>query len=284
MKTTIPPRPRRSLTSRPIRILLGIAFYAAALIPNSDASLLTNWTPASDDNFVGGDTANPAFVGTAAGTLWARFDTVTLEVGDKVTLEGKVTFSGLPTPAPGEMGINSNNFTWGIYNNLGNSDRFGWWGYAPGNARADGRGQLFRSIEGNNQAFNVGAHATSVKTGVTAGGPLISDTYSFTLTFERSEQGMQVSWTLDGLNPGNPYSMTSEYFDPSDHVVTWSFNQVGISARSGAFGGSNSSGAQYEAISLTYTAAIPEGQTSQLLLGSGALFLLFGRTFLATHR
>lgn len=246
------------------------AFSAVSL----SAASLDSWTQYSGTPIADLNTDHPTIGDGTAGsanshTLYSVAPTYTLEnVGDSLTLSANALFSDVNA-------AQADQFRFGIYDSNGTTpgtgaaNVSGWLGYFATNAGTGGTGdqrsRLWKRLEGNNSSFGssggpVGTVPQIGWAGAT-GNTLLSGNYSFSMVLTRTTDGLDIVWTITGLDEGSTYAITGNYSDTAAN--TYTFDRVGLFVG----GGVNASELALSNLDLTFTPAIPEPATTALLFG-----------------
>lgn len=242
-------------------------------LPNStEAALVTGpWTfngaatgILNDDStaspIVGNGTSNSA----GNKSIDSQFPLIELaEIGDKITLSGSVTFTGITNSA--------DQFRFGLFKfNDATTDDTGWRGYYLSNNGNTGNGFIRDKSAANTHLYSSGGSGGSVSnleiiTGGTGFAAFNDGTYAFSLTFERVDTGLAVSGSLTN---GSSYSLTAGPATDTTNLI-YEFDAVGF-----LFGTSlTADHVAFSNIDVTFTAAIPEPTTiAAFVLSAGAFW------------
>ena len=173
-------------------------FFAVDLSATStEAALVVGWTERTNATPVSNmGTASPTLGNGSAESadgmsIHASFPTIHLaNVGDKVTLGGMATLSGIS--------VSANQFRWGLYDLNGSSSDTGWLGYFATNGHNTIGSPLVERLNPNTGWYmQTGAGNSSTIATAAAPGVAFSDgTYSFSLSLERTVAGIQVSSSI----------------------------------------------------------------------------------------
>lgn len=188
-------------------------------------------------------------------------------VGDSITLSGGVTFQNSAAPE-------ADQFRFGLYDSNGQSGRTGWLGYfvtnsgAPTGGTGPTAGRLWERNDPNTGSFGSGTGATQVTSGVSisvspSNTSFGSGDYIFSLSYTRTETGLDIAWSIIGTGESN-YSLAGSYSDATPE--TYTFNRAGF------FIGDklNANQVSFSNIDVTYAAVIPEPASVALLLATAA--------------
>ena len=199
-------------------LVLGQAGHAALVTGTWTKSQGTG--PLTSENtaspVVGNGTSNSA---DAVG-FHSAMPTITLAgIGDKVTLTGTVTLTGLVSG-----GVRQ--FRWGLYDLNGSADATGWLGYFATQGSGTTVGELYERNTGNTSSYISGTGVST--TGGSAPGTGISftdGTYSFSLEIEVVSTGYQVDSSIIRTSDSQNFGSVS-LLDTTTQTDT--FDRVGF--------------------------------------------------------
>jgi hypothetical protein len=221
---------------------------AALMSSMAGATPVANWTERTGDTPVSGlDTASPTLGdGTPdsadAMTIHATMPTVTLaNVGEKVTLSGSVTLSGI-------VGLVSQ-FRWGLYDVNGSSNDTGWLGYMGNNGHGTNKAKLQERANPNTVWYMSSTGGANVDIALSASAPgtaFTADTYNFLLTLERTAGGVRIDSSIIRSSDSQQFGLIS--FE-DDTPETYSFNRAGFLIGDGL----NADQAQFSNIDVSFT-------------------------------
>jgi hypothetical protein len=229
------------------------------------ATPVTNWTERLGDTPASGlDTASPTLGdGTPnsadAMSIYATIPTVTLaNVGEKVTLSGSATLSGIAG--------NPNQFRWGLYSMNGSSDDTGWLGYMGNHGHTTNAANLLERTNPNTSWYmsSAGGAAPTIASGIAPATGFADGTYNFLLTLERTASGIQIDTSIIRSSDSKQFGLIS-FEDTTPQTTT--FDRVGI-----LIGGVlDADQVQFSNIDVTFTAApeAPPQIASFVGLGGG---------------
>ncbi len=254
-------------------LILGVS--AAILLPLcAQSAPVTGWSIGLNNaglvSLTGADTASPTLGdGTAEDAdntaIWAAFPSVTLAVGEQLTLSGSVQM--LNSVGLASAGDLANNFRFGIFDVNGSSDVNGWLGYyasAPNAATASG----VRRRSSSAFYSQTGATLLYANSLVDTTKTIVDATYNFSFAYERTATGIKLTTTMS--NPLG-YEIAPLTFEDTG-ATTFTFNRVGFLAG----GALNADSFQFNNIDVSL-AVVPEPGTGMLAL-LGAALLVYRRS------
>ena len=192
------------------------------------ADLVTGWTertgatPVSNMGTASPTVGNGGTDSADSRSIYASFGTLTLAIGQKITLSGSATLSGINTG-----GTFANQFRWGLYQENGiPADTLGWLGYFAGNGSLSTGGDLFERNNPDSNWYMTGTGASTIATATAPGTVLTNDTYSFELILERVTGGIQIDSSFIRGSDSQQFALIADVLDTSPQ--TYAFNRVGF--------------------------------------------------------
>jgi hypothetical protein len=261
-----------------------IALICACLSLNLQASPVTgtwiNATGQGDGPITADNTASPTVGdGTSnsadAEMFHSPFAPITLSSsGDKIIFTGSVTLTGTVN-ALATSGAPRTQFRYGLFQDDGNGDHLGWVGYYMSNKHGNSgtpAGVLTRKPVANTSVYlsttGQSTALASVQGDGTAASLFNDDTYSMTLTIERSGADLIVSGLLTSVNGFNQFLTGTD--TTASTLGTYTFDRLGF-----LLGGNlDTDQAVFSNLDVAF---VPVPEPSPLMLVSGGFLALIIR-------
>jgi PEP-CTERM motif len=281
-------RPGASAASHPVRSLwtrgaqrssawLTAVVVAIAVSTQAFAVPVTGWqvdttTGAGEDAVLTDAGTNSPTIGdgtdgSAGGTaIYASLPQVSLAPGEQVTLTGTATFAGM-NPTHGA-------FRWGLLNEGGVVDTFGWYGFLDENSNGanfgnlNSKNPLNATFGSTTFASTTGGRAVTLDASRDREHDLFLDgTYDFTMTVGRYGDEIYVD---SSLTSASGYAKRAQFATEDDsNRITFDYNRVGILSGGNLapdqvdFGSIDVTESQIEALTLQVITSGPDaGQTT----------------------
>ncbi len=217
-------------------LITALLLLPASLPASPVIGLWANASGQGDGPILDADTASPTVgdgtANSAAGEMFhSPFSAITLaNSGDKIVFSGTVTLMGTVN-SPLTSGTPRTQFRFGLFQQSGTGDT-GWVGYSMSNKHGNAgspAGVLGRKPVGNTSVYlsSTGQNVlASVQGDGTSASLFNDDTYSMTLTIERSGNDLVVDGLLTGLNG---FSQSLSATDTAASTLgTFAFDRVGF--------------------------------------------------------
>lgn len=255
------------------------AVAAAWFSTTALAAPVAGWIERVGDTPVSGlNTASPILGNNTASSadnmsIYASIPTATLtNVGDKVTLSGSVTLTGI-------VG-GHNQFRWGLYDLNGSVNDVGWLGYIGNAGHSNSGASLFERANPNTVWYmsSTGGANVALATAPAPGTALTDGTYAFSLTLERTASGVRIAQSIIRSSDSQQFALISVE-DTTPQTTT--FNRVGFLMGDAL----DVDQAQFSNIDVTYLPVVPDTTPPSLVSlspGDNATGVSFNSSLMAT--
>lgn len=241
---------------------------------SSSATPVTDWSIGLNNSGVvslsNAETSSPTLGDNTADdadntSIYAAFSSVTLAIGEKLTLSGSMQFSTSAGAAPSAL---ANEVRVGIFDHNGASGLTGWLGYYASNpSGATGAGVRRRITSSAGYYSQTGTTLVGTNYVADTSKTFQDATYDFSLSLERTDAAILVVFTLDNDQGYSLVPNTTVDSTPN----TFTFDRVGFLSG----GNLNADQVQFNNLDVS-VAPVPEPSTLALLACGGLAMAGYG--------